>query len=171
MKLPLVRIDGESKQSKIDMGAVDGLSDALTITDTTHIAQENQDTFPIEHNGQPLVYTNGVLLGAANYDASDLTEIVFNEPLRAGDIVRVLSLKGKLVSLTGLALVAHTGSYSDLSNKPSIPDPQVNADWNATTGKAQILNKPSLGTAATKNITVSTSNPSGGSNGDVWFKV
>lgn len=41
-----------------------------------------------------------------------------------------------------LATVATSGSYNDLSNKPTIPAAQVNSDWNATSGKAQILNKP-----------------------------
>ena len=42
-----------------------------------------------------------------------------------------------------LATVATSGSYNDLIDKPVIPE-QVNADWNATTGKAEILNKPDL---------------------------
>lgn len=37
-----------------------------------------------------------------------------------------------------------SGSYSDLTDKPSIPDAQVNADWNASSGLAEILNKPAL---------------------------
>ena len=45
-----------------------------------------------------------------------------------------------------LATVATSGSYSDLSNKPTIPAAQVNSDWNASSGVAQILNKPTLGT-------------------------
>lgn len=52
-----------------------------------------------------------------------------------------------------LAKVATSGSYNDLSNKPIIPAAQVNSDWNATSGVAQILNKPALGTAASKNAT------------------
>jgi hypothetical protein len=48
-----------------------------------------------------------------------------------------------------LATVATSGSYNDLSNKPTIPAAQVNSDWNATSGKAQILNKPTLATVAT----------------------
>ena len=48
-----------------------------------------------------------------------------------------------------LATVATTGDYGDLLNKPSIPAAQVNADWNAVSGVAQILNKPSLATVAT----------------------
>lgn len=48
-----------------------------------------------------------------------------------------------------LATVATSGSYNDLSNKPTIPAAQVNSDWNAASGVAQILNKPSLATVAT----------------------
>lgn len=40
-------------------------------------------------------------------------------------------------------------SYNDLTDKPTIPAAQVNADWNAVSGVAQILNKPSLATVAT----------------------
>ena len=35
-----------------------------------------------------------------------------------------------------------SGDYNDLSNKPEIPAAQVNADWKATEGVAEILNKP-----------------------------
>ena len=48
-----------------------------------------------------------------------------------------------------LATVATSGSYNDLSNKPSIPAAQVNSDWNASSGVAEILNKPNLATVAT----------------------
>jgi hypothetical protein len=51
--------------------------------------------------------------------------------------------------VSGLATVATSGSYTDLSNKPTIPAAQVNSDWNATSGVAQILNKPTLATVAT----------------------
>ena len=52
-----------------------------------------------------------------------------------------------------LAAVATSGSYTDLSDKPSIPAAQVNADWNASSGVAEILNKPTLGTAAAADTT------------------
>lgn len=42
------------------------------------------------------------------------------------------------------AAVATSGSYNDLSNTPSIPAAQVNSDWNAVSGVAQILNKPAI---------------------------
>lgn len=43
-----------------------------------------------------------------------------------------------------LATVATSGDYRDLSNKPTIPAAQVNSDWNASSGVAEILNKPDL---------------------------
>ena len=70
-----------------------------------------------------------------------------------------------------LSTVATSGSYNDLSNKPSIPAEQVNADWNATSGKAQILNKPTIPSAVTESTvsgwgftknTGTYSKPSGG---------
>ena len=45
-----------------------------------------------------------------------------------------------------------SGSYTDLSNKPTIPAAQVNSDWTASTGVAQILNKPTLATVATSGL-------------------
>ena len=42
-----------------------------------------------------------------------------------------------------------SGDYNDLTNKPTIPAAQVNADWNATEGAAQILNKPTKVSAFT----------------------
>lgn len=56
---------------------------------------------------------------------------------------------GDVTGKPTFATVATSGSYNDLSNKPTIPAAQVNSDWNATSGKAQILNKPTLATVAT----------------------
>lgn len=46
------------------------------------------------------------------------------------------------------SLVATSGDYNDLSNKPSIPASQVNSDWSSVSRASQILNKPTLGSAA-----------------------
>ena len=40
-------------------------------------------------------------------------------------------------------------SYNELTDTPTIPAAQVNSDWDAVSGVAQILNKPSLATVAT----------------------
>ena len=45
-----------------------------------------------------------------------------------------------------LSSVATSGNYDDLLNKPTIPEPQVNSDWNSESGISQILNKPNMAT-------------------------
>lgn len=73
--------------------------------------------------------------------------------------------------LSGIASGAEVNVQSDwnqtdstkddyIKNKPSIPSAQVNSDWNATSGVAKILNKPTLGTAAAKNYTTSVTSGS-----------
>lgn len=57
-----------------------------------------------------------------------------------------------------LAAVATSGSYNDLSNKPTIPAAQVNSDWNANSGVAEILNKPNLAAVATSGSYADLSN-------------
>ena len=47
---------------------------------------------------------------------------------------------------SSLSTVATSGSYSDLTNKPTIPAAQVNSDWNASSGVSKILNKPTIPT-------------------------
>jgi hypothetical protein len=42
-----------------------------------------------------------------------------------------------------------TTGVAEILNKPTIPAAQVNSDWDATSGLAQILNKPTLATVAT----------------------
>ena len=59
------------------------------------------------------------------------------------------ALGATAVQPSDLATVATSGDYDDLSNKPTIPAAQVNADWNATSGVAQILNKPTIPTVPT----------------------
>lgn len=44
----------------------------------------------------------------------------------------------------GAGTSSFSGNYNDLNNKPTIPAAQVNSDWNATSGVAQILNKPTI---------------------------
>ena len=52
---------------------------------------------------------------------------------------------GQVLSTTGTTIqwvTPFTGSYTDLTNKPTIPAAQVNSDWNASSGLGVILNKP-----------------------------
>jgi hypothetical protein len=61
------------------------------------------------------------------------------------DLQSALNVKA---NVSGLAAVATSGSYNDLTNKPAIPPAQINSDWNATSGLAQIVNKPALAAVA-----------------------
>tara|TARA_S200000501_G_scaffold370765_1_gene412555 strand:+ start:3012 stop:5285 length:2274 start_codon:yes stop_codon:yes gene_type:complete len=52
---------------------------------------------------------------------------------------------GQVLSTTGTSIAwvaAFDGNYNSLSNKPTIPAAQVNADWDASGGVSRILNKP-----------------------------
>ena len=60
--------------------------------------------------------------------------------------------KSEITDFPTLAAVATSGSYNDLSNKPTIPAAQVNSNWNASSGVAKILNKPTLGAAASRGV-------------------
>lgn len=85
-----------------------------------------------------------------------------------------------------LSAVATSGSYNDLTNKPSIPAAQVNSDWNASSGVAEILNKPTIPTVNDATITIqqdgttvgtfttndandTTINLTGGGGGSDWY--
>ena len=92
----------------------------------------------------------------ADWNATTGAALILNKPSLFDGNYNSLSNK------PNLAAVAISGSYNDLINKPAIPTAvgeltnnvgyitaaqvpaQVNADWNATTGAAQILNKPTL---------------------------
>lgn len=90
---------------------------------------------------------------AAKANAADVyakTETYSKEEIDAAiaDGIGDVDLSG-YAKTADLATVATSGSYNDLANKPTIPDAQVNADWNAVSGVAQILNKPDLDEYAT----------------------
>jgi len=57
----------------------------------------------------------------------------------------------------------HYLNYNNLTNKPTIPAAQVNADWNAASGVAQILNKPTISTfnggTITNRLTINYGDP------------
>ena len=69
----------------------------------------------------------------------------------------------KTYTLNGLATVATTGAYSDLSGTPTIPAAQVNADWESNSGVSQILHKPTIPTVNNNTITFTQGGTSKGS--------
>ena len=99
---------------------------------------------------------NTLVSGDANDAINSFNEIIaFLDGVKdTQDLASIIAsieqqIAAKMDKVT-LATVATSGSYNDLSNKPTIPAEQVNADWNATSGKAQILNKPTIPSAVTE---------------------
>lgn len=75
-----------------------------------------------------------------------------NDNKTALDGLATVATTGAYSDLSGapsLSTVATSGSYNDLSNKPTIPAAQINSDWNSNSGVSEILNKPTLATVAT----------------------
>ena len=98
------------------------------------------------HGGGGSEYDGDVSNATATFtkDVGDPSEIT------SGSTLKVLFTKISKF-FAGLKRVAFSGSYNDLSNKPSIPAAQVQADWNEADSSAVdfIKNKPSLASVAT----------------------
>lgn len=131
---------------------VDDLAD-VTITTPS----ENQ---VLKYNGTQWVNATSPA-GATNLDG--LTDVTIATPTQGQSLV-YNSTSGEwentavdyanIANTPTLATVATSGSYNDLSNKPTIPAAQVNADWDSTSGVSEILNKPTIPTVNDATITV-----------------
>ena len=130
-ELSVVATSG-SYNDLIDKPNIPTLTSELT-NDSNFLTESNLKTI----NGESIVGEgNLVIQGGGTQVQSDWAET---------DDQSVSYIKNKPT----LSIVATTGSYNDLLNKPTIPEPQVNSDWNAETGISQILNKPTLSIVAT----------------------
>lgn len=99
----------------------------------------------------------------ANWTQNDSTQddYIKNKPALAA-----IATSGAYSDLSGaptLATVATSGDYDDLTDKPSIPT------VSGTSGKiAKFTGANAVGDAFT--LTISSSSPTGGSDGDIWIK-
>ena len=86
------------------------------------------------------------LVAAINELKGTLDAVTFTEATTRANIASgesIFTIFGKIKKFfTDLKPVSFSGSYSDLTGTPAIPAAQVNSDWNANSGVAQILNKP-----------------------------
>ena len=84
----------------------------------------------------------------ANYGDDAPIEIKEGLNIPAGKPIQAAGsagTSGQVLSSTGTSIAWSTpfdGDYNSLTNRPTIPAAQVNADWNATSGVSLILNKP-----------------------------
>jgi hypothetical protein len=67
------------------------------------------------------------------------------------DIIALQTDVALKANTADLGATAFSNSYNDLDNLPTIPAAQVNSDWNATSGVAEILNKPTIPTSLPPN--------------------
>ena len=122
-------------------------------------------TLNINDKGAKPIYYRGSALTNGTIKANDRCLFMYNSG--SGGRYYLIANDRWGVDLNALATVAYTGNYNDLTNKPTIPTQlsqldndlnfitasnipaQQNADWNATSGVAQILHKPELATVAT----------------------
>jgi hypothetical protein len=84
--------------------------------------------------------------------------IPVGKPLQVAGVV---GSSGQVLSSTGTTvqwITPFSGSYTDLTNKPTIPAAQVRSDWNAVGTVAEIQNKPIIPPLSS----VVTTSPSGG---------
>lgn len=80
----------------------------------------------------------------APIDLKEGLNIPAGKPIQAAG---VSGTSGQVLSSTGTSInwiTPFDGDYTSLSNRPTIPAAQVNSDWNATSGVAVILNKPTV---------------------------
>ena len=80
----------------------------------------------------------------APIDLKEGLNIPAGKPIQAAGVA---GSSGMVLTSTGTSIswtIPFDGNYNSLTNKPTIPAAQVNSDWNASSGVAVILNKPSV---------------------------
>lgn len=126
----------------------------------------NKPTIPTELDDLSDVDTTGVFNGAVlTYISNDDKWEAFSVPQQLPPPVeRLQNVEETSPEYTGQVLKLSHGtpvtkwtngyvSYNELTDKPTIPDPQVNSDWNAASGVAEILNKPTIPNLTAVDIT------------------
>lgn len=118
---------------------------ATVATSGSYNDLSNKPTIPTVNNATLTIQKNGTNVQTFTANQSTNATANITVPTKTSDLTN----DSNFVESGDLATVATSGSYNDLSNKPTIPAAQVNSDWNASSGVAQILNKPTLATVAT----------------------
>ena len=153
--------------NRLKVGDIVSYENDATASVTVAVIDEQNGIIILAYNNGMEVggyqYQNGICTDTALFSLSDMANKVSgaaNGHLAGLDSEGNLTDSGKspsdfataaqggkadtAVQPSDLATVATSGSYNDLLNKPTIPAAQVNSDWNADSGVAQILNKPTI---------------------------
>ena len=112
-------------------------------------------TYDLNWAGTPIVSINtyvhpqyGTFL-VLEFGIYGQNDVMTGTDTTVGFIVKTVAADGSVQDISTtmtFKTVCHTGSYNDLTDKPTIPAAQVNSDWNSASGVSQILNKPSMTT-------------------------
>ena len=103
----------------------------------------NKPTIPTVGDGTITIQKNSTTVDTFTVNQSANKTINIAVPTKTSDLTNDGSDGTDTYVESGdLATVATSGSYTDLINTPTIPAAQVNSDWSANSGVAQILNKP-----------------------------
>lgn len=112
-------------------------------------------TIPTVNNATLTIQKNSTDVATFTANASANVTADISVPTQTSDITNNGSDgTSTYVEADELATVATSGSYNDLTNKPTIPAAQVNSDWNANSGVAEILNKPTIPTVNDATLTI-----------------
>ncbi len=147
----------KTKLNGIAAGAEVNVQSDWSVTDTSSDAFiKNKPTIPTVNNATLTIQKNGT--NVQTFTANQGTNATANitVPTKTSDLTNDSGFLDSVAwgDVTGkptFATVATSGSYNDLSNKPTIPAAQVQSNWTQTTTTAvdYIKNKPSLATVAT----------------------
>ncbi|HWR15159.1 MAG TPA: hypothetical protein VN577_10040 [Terriglobales bacterium] len=142
-------------------GDLDTLDSKAQAVDTALAAKEDKSSKGVANGYAPLGPDGKVPSVNLPVISSPVTSVAGKTgavTLVEADIANLPADLASKADASSLATVATSGSYLDLTNKPTIPAAQVNSDWNASSGVTQILNKPVLATVATSGSYTDLSN-------------
>ena len=110
-------------------------------------------------NKEKITTSNNVNIGTSSFYINSDYNYLYNKPTiptKTSELTNdsnfltesnLKTINGEsLIGEGNLVINSFSGSYNDLTDKPTIPEPQVNSDWNASSGISQILNKPQMTT-------------------------
>lgn len=145
------------KLNGIATGAEVNVQSDWSVTDSSSDAFiKNKPTIPTVNNGTLTIQKNGTNVQTFTANQSGNATANITVPTKTSDITNdsgfvTSSVVDGYAKTADLATVATSGSYNDLSNKPTIPAAQVQSNWTQTTTTAAdyIKNKPTLATVAT----------------------
>ena len=125
-----------------------------TVTSVNNTAPVNGDvtiSIPTVNNATLTIQKNGTTVNTFTANSSSDVTANITVPTDTSDLTNnagfiTNSALSGYVQSTDLATVATSGSYNDLSNKPTIPNAQIQSDWNQTDNNAVdfIKNKPTI---------------------------